>query len=125
MKLILKNIIESLRGIQLPDLQNDNERTFCYLELCLKQTSQNPILIVLDDVWSDLESEYLLDKLSRMPCCKILVTSRSSFPRFSESYYLEPLNRENAVKLFRRSASLENGSSKLPDEETVEKAIIL
>ncbi|XP_022963213.1 probable disease resistance protein At5g66900 isoform X1 [Cucurbita moschata] len=122
LKLIMKNIIESLRGIQLPAWQSD-EHAFCYLELWLKQTSQKPILIVLDDVWNGLESECLLDKLSQMPCCKILVTSRFSFPRFSESYYLEPLNHENAMKLFRRSASLDNGSSKLPDEETLEKVI--
>ncbi|TYK12907.1 putative disease resistance protein [Cucumis melo var. makuwa] len=119
LKLILKDIIESLRGIQLPDLQSD-ERAFCYLEMWLKQTSVNrPVLIVLDDVWNGRESEVLLDNLFQLPCCKVLVTSRFYFPRFSESYYLEPLNRENAIQLFRRAASLDKGISKLPDDETI------
>ncbi|CAK9320370.1 unnamed protein product [Citrullus colocynthis] len=122
LKLIFKDIIESLRGIQLPDLISD-ERAFCYLELWLKQTSLNhPVLIVLDDVWTGPESE-VLDKLFQLPCCKILVTSRFVFPRFSEPYYLEPLNHENAIKLFRRAASLDKGISKLPDDETVEQII--
>ncbi|XP_022978618.1 probable disease resistance protein At5g66900 [Cucurbita maxima] len=122
-KLIFKNIIESLRGIQLPDSQND-ERAFCYLELWLKQAAQNhPVLIVLDDVWNGPEAEGLLDKLFQLPHCKILVTSRFSFPRFSESYHLEPLNHENAIKLLLLAASLEKESSKLPDEETIKKII--
>lgn len=121
-KLILKSIIQSLGRPVVSDTVRDDEAFRC-LELLVGQSSPNPVLIVLDDVWEGSESNKLLEKFSRMPNCKILVTSRFKFPAFGESYDLEPLNHKDAKELFHRSASLDNRMPQLPDDEIVEKIV--
>ncbi|KAG7993772.1 hypothetical protein I3843_01G022300 [Carya illinoinensis] len=54
---------------------------------------------------------------------KILVTSRTAFPRFSCKYKLEPLSDEDATKLFRHSAILQDGNSYIPDDDIVKKMV--
>lgn len=101
------------KGSQVPDLQTE-VIAFNWLQEFLKQT--NPLLLVLDDVWS--ESESLLEKFDelKMSNNKILVTSRFAFPRFGSPYYLESLNEEDAMALFNHSASLGNRSSYIPED---------
>lgn len=72
---------------------------------------KNPLLLVLDDVWS--ESESLLEMFDewKMPNCKILVTSRFAFPRFGSPYNLKSLSDEEAMALFIHSAYLGDISS--------------
>jgi hypothetical protein len=71
-----------------------------------------PILLILDDVWSGSES--LLEKFAfHIPNYKILVTSRTSFPRCF-TYKLKPLNDKDAMALFCHSATPQDGSSSIP-----------
>ncbi|RXH75276.1 hypothetical protein DVH24_029997 [Malus domestica] len=98
------------KGSELPAFENE-VMAAKWLQQFLKESSQNPLLFVLDDVWS--ESESLLEKFDQFKFsnCKILVTSRFAFPRFGSPYHLAPLNDEDAMDLFHYSASLEDKSS--------------
>lgn len=98
------------KGSQVPAFKNEVIAVY-WLQLFLKETSQNPVLFVLDDVWSGSES--LLEKFDefKMTNYKVLVTSRFAFPRFGSPYHLESLNDEDAMALFHHSASLEDKSS--------------
>ncbi|XP_068342702.1 probable disease resistance protein At5g66900 [Pyrus communis] len=99
-----------LKGFELPAFQNEF-MAVDLLQQFLKKATDNPLLFVLDDVWS--ESESLLDKFDQFKFSnyKILVTSRFAFPRFGSPYHLALLNDEDAMALFHHSASLENESS--------------
>lgn len=103
------------KGTQVPDFQNE-VTAVSWLQQFLKQTGQNPMLLVLDDVWAG--SEFILDKFDelKMSNYKILVTSRSTLPRFGSPYCLECLNYEDAMALFHHSASLEDRSSYIPED---------
>uniref|UniRef100_A0A2N9J8B4 TIR domain-containing protein n=1 Tax=Fagus sylvatica TaxID=28930 RepID=A0A2N9J8B4_FAGSY len=82
----------------------------------LKPYESDPILLILDDVCSG--SEYRLQKFKfDMPNYNILVTSRTTIPGFSFVYDLKPLNDEDAMTLFHRSAFLQDGSSHIPVED--------
>ena len=90
----------------------------------LNDIGPDPILLILDDVW--LGSESLLEKFEfDIPDYKILVTSRTAFPRFEFTYHLKPLNDGDAMTLFRHSASLKEGSSYIPPEEDIKKVLCL
>lgn len=79
----------------------------------------NPILLILDDVWSGSES--LVDKLkfATFGDYKMLVTSRFAFLRFGFRYciyHLKPLNDGDALSLFHHFAFLQNGNHYIPDD---------
>ena len=94
------------------------------LSQLLNHLTPNPILLILDDVW--LGSESLPEKFKfNLPNYKILVTSRTAFSRFEFTYHLKPLNDENAMTLFRHSASLKEGSSYIPPEEDIKRVLCL
>lgn len=121
-KRILISIIQRLGGPIESGSVSDDE-AFRLLEVRVGELSPNPVLIVLDDVWDGSESNKLLEKFSRLPNCKVLVTSRFKFPAFGESYDLEPLDHKDAMELFRRWASRGNRVLQFPDERIVEKVI--
>nr|XP_011464469.1 PREDICTED: probable disease resistance protein At5g66900 isoform X2 [Fragaria vesca subsp. vesca] len=102
-------------GAQVPDFQSD-VTAVSWMHQFLKKTGQNPMLLVLDDVWAG--SEFILEKFDelKMTNCKILVTSRSSFPRFGSPYYLECLNDADAMALFHHAASLGDRSSYISED---------
>jgi hypothetical protein len=96
-------------------IQND-EDAIDQLPQLLNHIGPNPILLILDDVW--LGSESLPEKFKlNIPNYKILVTSRTAFPRFEFTYNLKPLNEVDAMTLFCRSASLQDGNSHIPEED--------
>ncbi|PSS21335.1 Disease resistance protein [Actinidia chinensis var. chinensis] len=110
-------IIEKLfqhKGYPVPAFQT-NEDAMYQLEHMLKQIGPNPILLVLDDVWSGLESliEVLKQQKSEI---KILVTSRFEFPRFNSTIKLKPLKDQDANALFRHSACADHASSTIPPD---------
>ncbi|KAG6667468.1 probable disease resistance protein At5g66900 [Carya illinoinensis] len=121
----LKDIIRRIfrhKGDQVPEFQSDEDAINHLKQLLNRIKQQNPILLILDDVWSGSES--LLEKfMFHMTGFKILVTSRTAFPRFSCKYKLEPLSDEDATKLFRHSAILQDGNSYIPDDDTVKKIV--
>ncbi|CAB4317850.1 unnamed protein product [Prunus armeniaca] len=88
---------------------------FNWLQEFLNTTGQDPLLLVLDDVYPDSDS--LLDKLDefKRPNHNILVTSRVNFPRFGPAYLLGTLEQGDAMTLFRHSASRTDRSSYIPE----------
>ncbi|XP_024183249.1 probable disease resistance protein At5g66900 [Rosa chinensis] len=114
----LNLIVEELyqrKGSQVPDFQHE-VIALNWLYEFLNQMGQDPLLLVLDDVWS--ESEFLLEKFDewRMSNCKILVTSRFAFPRFGSPYNLKSLSDEDAFALFNHSAYLGDVRSHVPED---------
>lgn len=103
------------RGSKIPTLQNkvDVDK---WLQQFLIGVGKNPVLFVLDDVWP--RSESLLQKFDdfKLPNSKILVTSRFKFPRFGTQHGLEALNAEEAMTLFKHSASLGDRSSYVSED---------
>ncbi|XP_021809439.1 probable disease resistance protein At5g66900 [Prunus avium] len=102
-------------GSLVPALQ-DEAIAFNWLQEFLKKTGQDPLLLVLDDVW--LGSESLLDKFGefKRPNYNILVTSRFQFTRFGPEYPLRTLEQGDAMTLFRHAASRPDRSSDIPED---------
>jgi hypothetical protein len=102
-------------GSKIPTLQSkvDVDK---WLQQFLIGVGKNPVLFVLDDVWP--ESESLLQKFDdfKLPNSKILVTSRFQFPRFGTQLCLKALNVEDAMTLFKHSASLGDRSSYVSED---------
>ncbi|XP_044470000.1 probable disease resistance protein At5g66900 isoform X2 [Mangifera indica] len=116
-KVIVQKIIQHL-GKDVPEFQTD-EHAINDLERLLKEMGSQPILLVLDDVWS--ESESMLRKFkSQLPNYKILVTSRSVFPKLGFVYKLKPLYEEAAETLFRYTTG---GDSSIRDQKLVNKIL--
>ena len=113
MNLVVQRLCEH-KGSQVPTLQNE-VHAVQWLNTFFKEETQNPLLLVLDDVWSGSES--LLENFQfEISNCKVLVTSRSEFPRFGSSYYLPLLDDGNAMELFCHSASLGDKISPIFEE---------
>ncbi|KAA8547229.1 hypothetical protein F0562_003907 [Nyssa sinensis] len=113
LKFIIQKVFQH-KGYMVPEFQNDDD-AINQLESLLKQIGTDPVLLVLDDVWSGSES-LIQNFMFRVPGYKILVTSRFVFPRFDSTYKLELLNDKDAMALFRNSAFLPDGSSSVPDD---------
>ncbi|XP_062002208.1 probable disease resistance protein At5g66900 [Rosa rugosa] len=113
------------RGYKISPLHSEVD-VVKWLQQFRIEVGKNPVLFVLDDVWS--ESVSLLQKFDdfKLPNSKILVTSRFRFPRFGTQHILEPLNIEDAATLFKHSASLGDRSCYVPEdvpEDTMRKII--
>ncbi|XP_004304591.1 PREDICTED: probable disease resistance protein At5g66900-like [Fragaria vesca subsp. vesca] len=92
-----------------------------WIETFRKERS-DPLLLVLDDIWSGQES--ILESFQfEMSNFKILVTSRSEFPRFSSVYQLKLLDDDNAMKLFYHSTSLGDKRSSRTIEDISRKIV--
>ena len=115
----MKDIVQILlshKGLQPKfEIQSD-EDAIEQLQQLLEHIGSDPIMLILDDVW--LGSESLPEKFGfKIPNHKIMVTSRTAFPRFKFTYNLNPLNDKDAMTLFRHSASLQDGCSNIPKED--------
>ncbi|CAL5369541.1 unnamed protein product [Camellia sinensis] len=109
-------------GYQVPQFQTDEE-AMNQLESMLNRIGQ-PILLVLDDVW--FGSEFLVERFKfQISDYKILITSRSVFPRFSSTYRLTLLKDEQAMALFCHLAFPQGGSSSYIPDDLVNKIIEL
>ena len=108
---------------ECPKFQSDEEAIDQLEQLLNEIGKKKPILLILDDVWPGSES--LIEKFKfDIPDYKIVVTSRTAFPRFPYRYNLNPLNPVDAMSLFCYSASLQDQdkSSYIP-EEYIEKVL--
>ena len=113
LKVIVKNLF-IYNVDECPEFQSD-EDAINQLEQLLNQIGL-PILLILDDVWP--ESESLIDKFKfNIPNYKIVVTSRKAFSRFKFTFKLNPLDHEDAMRLFCHSASMQDGSSYILEED--------
>jgi len=121
----LSTIVERLfkhNGYQKPEFQSDEDVAY-QLENLLKQIGKKPMLLVLDGVLP--ESASLVEKfVFQIPKYKILVTSRFRIKGFGQPYLLKPLDEADALTLFRRSASLDETSSNIP-ENVVKKVLYI
>ncbi|KAB1201830.1 hypothetical protein CJ030_MR8G004366 [Morella rubra] len=100
----LKFIIQTLfdqKGDRVLEFQSDKD-AINNLEHLLKQIA-DPILLILDDVWSD---SFVKKFEFPIPNYKILVASRIAFPGYKFRYKLRQLDDEDSMTLFRRSADL-------------------
>ncbi|XP_006338225.1 probable disease resistance protein At5g66910 isoform X1 [Solanum tuberosum] len=94
-KRIVGEIFEK-KCYRVPEFATEHD-AICQLNNFLGRITSQPILLVLDDVWS--ESEFVIDHLKlQIPDFKILVTSRSVFPKF-DTYKLNLLSEEDAKDL--------------------------
>jgi hypothetical protein len=120
----LKVIVQKLfhhKNEQVPHEFPSDEDAINQLKQLVNGMKQKPILLILDDVWSGSES--LLEKFAfDVPNYKILATSRTEFRRFP-TYKLKLLKGEAAMKLFRHSAILNDGSSYIPSEDIVKEVL--
>lgn len=113
-EVILRKLLQ-LMGYGRPEFQSEEDALNQLEQTLRRKATTNPILLILDDVWS--ESEYLVDKLNfTLPDYKILITSRFVFQRFDSTYCLKPLNDDDAMTLFRHSAFLQNGNTNIPED---------
>ncbi|KAL7583987.1 hypothetical protein Lser_V15G46320 [Lactuca serriola] len=85
-------------GLQV--LFESNEDAKNKLESFLDEKVSGPMLLVLDDVWSD---SFIENFPSTKRGCKILVTSTTAFPNY-DVFQLDPLNQKDAKTLFCHSA---------------------
>ena len=117
-----------IKGSDASNVQTEDD-AFRELEKLLNEVSQNPILLVLDDVWSKPNSrgsktsasELLLQKfvLDTISDYKILVTSRFEFPRFGHPVRVKSLGQKDAMRVFLHAATPPDGSNSLPDENLI------
>ncbi|XP_057975707.1 probable disease resistance protein At5g66900 [Malania oleifera] len=125
----LKRIVQGLfrqMGYEVPEFPNDECALSGLGKLLRKRKNQEPMMLVLDDVWKD-SGFLLLNKLLESPLpgdCKILVTSRFDFQTLGLTYRMELLNDKDAMTLFQHLAFPEdddNGNQ--PDEDLVQKIV--
>nr|XP_023889709.1 probable disease resistance protein At5g66900 [Quercus suber]XP_023889710.1 probable disease resistance protein At5g66900 [Quercus suber] len=120
-KVIVQNLLNYKDMKPNFQIQSD-EDAIDQLSQLLNHLSPHPILLILDDVW--LGSESLPEKFNfDLPNYKILVTSRTAFPRLKFTYHLKPLDNVDAMTLFRHSASLHDENSYIPAEEDAKKIV--
>ncbi|XP_056164599.1 probable disease resistance protein At5g66900 isoform X2 [Syzygium oleosum] len=117
-KLNLMDIVQKMmqhKNFPVPTIETE-DRAVHYLQQLLERIGQNPVLLVLDDVWS--ESKSILDKFvfKKIKDYKIVVTSRYEFPDVSFVHHLNPLNNVEALELFHRSVTVDGRSMVVPDD---------
>lgn len=102
------------KGSEIPTLPNGLD-VGKWLKSFLTAVGENPVLFVLDDVWSGSVS--LLQNFVdiKLPNSKILVTSRFRFP-FGYRHSLDALKVEDATTLFKHAAFLGDRSDDIPED---------
>ncbi|XP_048128969.1 probable disease resistance protein At5g66900 [Rhodamnia argentea] len=124
-KLNLIDIVQRMiqhNGFAVPVIETEDGAVH-YLHQLLYKVGQNPVLLVLDDVWT--ESQSFLEKFvfRKIKDYKIVVTSRYKFPAFPLVHRLNPLTHGEALELFRRSVTVDDRSMVVPDDELVDQIV--
>ncbi|XP_039157804.1 probable disease resistance protein At5g66900 isoform X2 [Eucalyptus grandis] len=109
-------------GFEAPEIEAEDGAFSC-LEQLLNRIGQDPVLLVLDDVWAEWESILKKFVSNGIKDYKIVVTSRYEFPYFRPVHHLKPLTHNEAVKLFRESVAVDDGSMDAPDDETLDQIV--
>ncbi|KAI3437390.1 uncharacterized protein J3R85_005371 [Psidium guajava] len=101
---------------KVPEIKSEEGAVHCLQQL-LNKIGQDPVLLVLDNVWK--ESESIVDKFicDGIDYYKIVVTSRYEFPHFCPAHHLNPLTHDEAVELFHRCVTVDDRSMGAPDSK--------
>ncbi|KAJ4954124.1 hypothetical protein NE237_030956 [Protea cynaroides] len=105
----------------VPQFLSDEEADMMLVNMLLQRQEQ-PMLLVLDDVWEDSVVHKFIIKTGGY---KILVTSRTECQAFDSKYSLKMLNDADAAALFRHSAfpQIGNGNYEEPDRDLQKKIV--
>ncbi|KAF8112165.1 hypothetical protein N665_0066s0040 [Sinapis alba] len=119
---IIQNLLQH-NGYAPQTFENDTQATVALRRLLEELMEDGSILLVLDDVWNGADSFLEKFRIS-IPNYKVLVTSRSEFQSFGSTYYLKPLENENAKALLIQWASRpSNASSQAEYEHLLQKIL--
>ncbi|KAI6700098.1 hypothetical protein NL676_014422 [Syzygium grande] len=121
----LRDIVQKMyqhNRFKVPEIKSDEDAVHCLQQL-LNKIGQNPVLLVLDDVWK--ESESIIDKFvcDDIKDYKIVVTSRYEFPRFRPVHHLNPLTHDEAMELFRQCVTVDDRSMGAPDAKLLNQIV--
>ncbi|KAI6700108.1 hypothetical protein NL676_014432 [Syzygium grande] len=121
----LTDIVQKMiqhKGFAVPVIETEDDAVR-NLQQLLNKIGQSPVLLVLDDVWT--ESQSILDKLvfKKIKDYKIVVTSRYEFPAYRPVHHLKPLTHGEALELFRRSVTVDDSSMDAPDDELLDQIV--
>ncbi|KAJ0234359.1 disease resistance protein [Hirschfeldia incana] len=119
---LVQNLLQH-NGHAFPQtFENDTQAAVALRKLLEKLVEDGPVLLVLDDVWQGADS--FLEKFRiGIPNYKVLVTSRSEFQCFGSTYYLKPLDDENARALLVQWASRPPTNSPNESENLLKKIL--
>lgn len=98
-----------------PVFQNNEDMMNQLESLMRRLVETGPILLVLDDVWSEWNS-YIQKFNFGIPNYKILITSRFVFQNFDHTYKLDILSEKDSTTLFCHFALKKDSSSKISEE---------
>ncbi|XP_004288073.1 PREDICTED: probable disease resistance protein At5g66900 [Fragaria vesca subsp. vesca] len=103
-------------GKKLLGFQSEEIALVLLQQLLNNRTGNDPVLLVLDNVWPGNRTRSLLASCKfKESNHKILVTSRSDLPEFDVKHQIEDLNEKDAMSLLRNSAGLTESSS-IPED---------
>ncbi|XP_030472237.1 probable disease resistance protein At5g66900 [Syzygium oleosum] len=109
---------------KVPVIETEDDAVRCLHQL-LNAIGQDPVLLVLDDVWTGSESFIMNFICNDLRDYKIVVTSRYEFPAFRPVHHLNPLTHDEAVELFRRCVTVDDRSVDAPDDKLLDQIVKL
>ncbi|XP_030472242.1 probable disease resistance protein At5g66900 [Syzygium oleosum] len=118
---IIRKMIQH-KGFKVPVIETEDHAVH-YLQRLLIIIGQNPVLLVLDDVWTNSHSIIEKFVFKEIKHYKIVVTSRYEFPAYRPVHHLNPLTHGEALELFRQSVTVDDSSMDAPDDELLEQIV--
>ncbi|XP_030475794.1 probable disease resistance protein At5g66900 [Syzygium oleosum] len=121
----LTDIVQKMiqhKGFEVPVIKTEDDAVQ-YLQQLLNEIGQNPVLLVLDDVWTEWEKVLEKFVFKKIKDYKIVVTSRYEFPRYRPVHRLNPLTHSEALELFRKSVTVDDKSIDAPDDELLDEMV--
>ncbi|KAL3722206.1 hypothetical protein ACJRO7_034557 [Eucalyptus globulus] len=118
---IVRKMIQH-NGLDVPEIVTEDDAVRCLQQLLII-IGENPVLLVLDDVWTDSQSIFEKFVFKKIKHYKIVVTSRYEFPNVDLVHHLNPLPHEEALELFRRSVTVDGRRLVAPDDELWDKIV--
>ncbi|XP_039157801.1 probable disease resistance protein At5g66900 isoform X2 [Eucalyptus grandis] len=118
---IVRKMIQH-NGFEVPEIVTEDDAVH-HLQQLLIVIGQSPVLVVLDDVWTDSQSIIEKFVFKNINHYKIVVTSRYEFPHVGLVHHLDTLPHGEALELFRQSVAVDGRSSVAPDDELWDKIV--
>ncbi|KAL3722212.1 hypothetical protein ACJRO7_034563 [Eucalyptus globulus] len=111
------------KRFEIPLIETEDDAVR-WLQQLLISIGQDPVLLVLDDVWTDSQSIIEKFVFKKIQHYKIVVTSRYEFPAYRPVHHLNLLTHDEAVELFRRCVTVDDRSISAPDAELLNKMVV-